>query len=454
MKQAKEYLLNTLLAALVLASIALSMRIWFSADIPGTNRTKQAEVQSPPPSESSSSPEVYRPERIYVSHKDGQVAMLTSGSTPYLRLWNGVEAAILDMRAMTAPVPDETQPDPESDSITVVLPVSRTLGDWALRWKWSSIGLRSYLKVDRVTIYLDKTAMIHVAGTSGAYRVGPISESDVKMLRDLVAELEPSLFVKYRPVTLKDPAIKVAQGLLVPEISEMPAATLEVKKPNLDAERARYFPDLSVVRQIEEKDANSFTDGVRLLRILTDGRLEYSMAPPLGAPPDLTDTLGVFLEKWVGSHGGWSQDLLMSGFFQQPGRSTIMYDLRMDGVFPIESASPSAMRLEITRENGTGNLVVTQFRRMPDFVAHFGRSHTVIMTAEKALQVLAARSPLLLQSEEVREMHLAYLINQSDLANPNRDWLLEPVWVVQVGEKRAYVPAFPLSPMKPFVSGP
>ncbi|HWI63863.1 MAG TPA: hypothetical protein VNT75_18670 [Symbiobacteriaceae bacterium] len=458
MQQVKEITLNGLLAVLVVLSIVLSYRVWFPSDQGALWQTKEAQVQSsPPPADLVATPKLHRPERIYVHKAEGMMALLPAGSDAYEDVLEGVDRVLTGLQPMTGLVPPEEEVDRNGDAITLVLPIPLMLDQWAQLWKWQAGGLTNFsLKVDRLTIYLAKTPMIYFSGATGpVYRVGPLAPVDQKLLQGLVAAVEPSRFQKYRPLVWKETTAKVAAGLVVPDVTDMPEGTLTLKRPDPVVEQARYFPDLSVVRHIEEKDAISYTDGQRWLRLTAGGQTEFATVAQ-GAPPDMKQSLGA-ADPWVLTHGGWLQDLVLTDWVQQPVRSSLVFNLRLDGgAYPVESAGPSdstpgAMRLELTI-NRDQVVTVTQFRRYPEFTLQFGRRGRIpVMAPEKALQIAAAEHLSILMFEgEVREMHLAYLLWQRDKLST---WRLEPVWVINIGEKRIYVPAAPLTDMKSFIAG-
>lgn len=450
MQKIKEYILNGMLTTLVILSIVLSYQVWFPSDQGGLGPAKEAHVQSSPPSQSGDdAPDIHRPERIYLRNKDGQTALLPADSPEYLRVWKGLGGILGGLQPISGQAPED-EVDRNGEAITLILPVPLTLGQWADIWKWRSIPLPNVsLKVDRMTIYLDKAPTVYFSGATGTvFRIGPLPQTDQMLLRELLTGTDTALFSKYRPLVFKDPSVKVASGVAVPDVTEMPEGTLDVKKPDRTVEQARYFPDLSVVRHIEEKDANSYTDGQRWLRITLAGQMEFVTAPPPGASPDLGRAIDA-AKRWVLTHEGWSQDFVLSEYVQQPNRSLLVYDRRLaGGRFPVETAQ-GAMQVEMTLRDQV--LTVMQYRRYPDFVPKFTRGRISVMPPEKALQNTAAQFlSLFLFEGEVREMHLAYLIW---LPDGLITWKLEPVWVIQVGEKQVYTPASPLSTMKPVVVG-
>ncbi|HYG60651.1 MAG TPA: hypothetical protein VD902_21465 [Symbiobacteriaceae bacterium] len=455
MNRLKEYGLNGLLAILVVLSIGLSAWVWFPPGRGDQVGSKEPSVQSTPTSLQGVMPDVFRPERIYVRKANNQIALLPAGSVSYKRVWRGAQDVLIGMRAATVPSLDG-DPDPATPSITLVFPTALTIGEWADRWKWTTTGSRSFsLKVDRVTMYLDEAGPVYFTGAmSGPNRLGPMSSDELEMLKELVANIEPELFRPYRQISVKDPTIRIEPGVVVPDITDVPVASLGVRKPDNVEEVARYFPDLSVVRQIEEREARSFSDGLRVLRITSGGQLEFRIVHTLGTAPDRTKALNA-ANEWVGQNGGWPQEMVLSSFSQQPGRTTMVFDLRMDGVYPVETAT-GALGVEVTidrDEAGNARNTVTQYRRYPDLMPHFGQTKRPIISPERAVQNLLARYPSFLLFEDIREIHLAYLVRPPGKAGGGNEWVLEPAWVILVGEQPMYVPAATVSDMLPFPAG-
>jgi regulatory protein YycH of two-component signal transduction system YycFG len=455
MERLKEAVLNGLLAVLVIVSIVLSAQAWFPSERVGGLFTKGPSIQASPPSQEVIMPDVFRPERIYVRQANNAIALLPAGSVPYKRMWREVQDLLIGMNAVTAPSQlDEGATEEPADMITLVMPLSLTVQQWAEQWHWDQTGLRNFsLKADRITLQLGKTPVIRLAGPTGSvYRVSPLTQISFAGIKDIVAGLDPAQFSLYRPLSLKNPSLRIAPGLLVPDVTQMPLASLLAKQPDHTVEEARYFPDLSVVRQIDEKDARSFTDGQRLLRITAGGEIEYLVAHTPGIAPELSKAEAA-VSEWVGNHGGWPQELVLSSYSSQPGKTVLRFDQRMDGPFPIESAD-GALRIELTTSREPGEdpyTTVTHFKRAPEFTSAFSSSKEPIITPEKALQQLAGKFAPLLLFDEVREMHAAYLINYSDKVGEG--WRLEPVWVVEIGENRVYMPAVEKSDLQPFVFG-
>lgn len=459
MGQTRETLLNGLLAAMVVLSVALSAQVWFP-DQPVQGGTKQPSVQISPPSQEGTMPKTFRPERIYVRQPSGRIALLPAGSVAYKQVWWGMESILTGMSALPAPPQTEEELDPGSEVVTLILPMPLTMEQWAQQFKWNTAGLRTFsMKVDRITLRLGPSAILYLTGPAGGmYRIGPVAASELLALKEVLAGLNAQQFMAFRPLQLKDSLVRVAAGLQVPDITGMPSGSLEVHKPDNAEEEARFLPDLTVVRRIDEKDARSFTDGLRLLRITRAGQLEYLSVQVGGSPiaPDMQRALRT-AEDWVSAHGGWPQELIMRGVVQQPGSTSLIFDLRMDGVFPVETAG-GALRVNVTSyrdSSGLQHSAVTQFRRLPDFAPFFGRARRPVITPERAVQLAAEKFAALLYNEELREVHPAYLVRWTTQAGG--DWALEPVWVLHAGEETIYVQAavtLDSEPFEPFMARP
>ncbi|HEY3365322.1 MAG TPA: hypothetical protein VGK74_09755 [Symbiobacteriaceae bacterium] len=461
-----ETTLNTLLAVLVLTSLALSSIIWFPPEQWKTARLAEPQVNSGPVAGGGTMPDILRPERIYLQTKGNKVALLSPGSPEYSQLWRSVRDVLSDIRpAMLSAQVTEGEAVPgeavqgeavQGDSITLVLPLAQELRDWADYWGWGSLGvLNPRSMVDRLTLFLGPKPALSLTGPTGReYRIGPLPEREQKRLQDIVARMDVGLFARYRPLKLpKDSPTRIQTGILVPEVTTMKSARIELRKPDQNMEEARYFPDLSVVRKIDERDAQSFTDGQRLLKFSKSGVLEFWSVPPPGFPPDLARARNA-TKDWVDTHGGWPHELVLTRFRQQTGKSTMVFEIRSNGPFPVESADGAA-QVEVVsadRNDPVGDRV-TRFRRFPDITAIVFMEAVPavpLISPEQALQTAAQELPDVMQ-DLVRELHLAYLVESSG-RELELGWSLEPVWVIQMGDLPVYVPADPRSGKKPRVA--
>lgn len=454
MTRLREFGLNSLLAVLVLLSVVLSARVWFPPDQISLFRTNQAQVQPTPPSMGDPMPEVLRPERILVRLPDGRAAQLLPGSDEFSRAWEMAKERLTGLRPLATPVLDQSPEPAELEAITLMLPLARAMVDWAHDWNWSTEGLNTVsLEVDRVQFRLSPDPAIYLSGPGGeTYRLDNIAPADEVLLRNLIGRIDPQAFLNYRPLEPVDPALRLRPGILVPEVAAMRTTSVHARMPEFSAEEARYFPDLSVVRQITEQDARSFTDGQRLLRLAASGILEYRTAQLEGSAPDY-ERASDWTREWVGARGGWPQELVLSWYLKRPHKTILIYELRRGGPFPVETAG-GALWVEVTTGPENSNTErITYVKRYPVLTILFDRTTRSIISPEEALDTALDQFPQLLLWEEVRGMHLAYLARTT--GDPAQgEWILDPSWVVQVGEDRLYIPAVPGSASQPTMARP
>lgn len=431
----KDHILNGLLTILVASSVALSAQVWFPSGPQGLPGAKEAQVQSPPPEVDRRMPDVFRPERIVVTRTDGQQAVFQSGTVLHGSLWRLTEGLLSDIRpGYTPPRSDEAETEAaESESVTLFLPVPLRLVEWADQWRWSLFGLTNQLShIDRVTFVLGKGAGIYLSGPDGVtHQMGPFATTDQRILQEWIKELDAGLFGKHRPLDTKNLSVRLQPGLTVRELVGMPMATVRARKPDQTAEVTRFFPDMSVVRQIDEQDAKSFTDGQRLLRFTTAGVVEFKTVYPTGVTPEFSRGLQV-AQEWVATHGGWPQEVILERFTQEPGTLSLRFELRTSGPFPVETGT-GALVVDLTADR------VSYLRRFPEFTELvFTREQRMVITPEEALRAAAEQAPLALLNE-VRDLYPAYLLHQGRQGEP--EWALEPVWVIRAGSAKLFVSA-------------
>lgn len=439
MGKLKDRLLNGLLALMVIISVALSAQVWFPSEAYWELPTSgEAQVQPAPPVVARNNPEIFKPERILVRRQDGQAAILQSGSVAHTKAWEVAQSTLTRIRptlVSVASVTPEHGTAVEGEWVVVYLPIALRLGEWAERWTWNTLGpANQSVLIDRVTFHVGKEPGILLTGpTGGTYRLASFPQIDQERFRDFISQqIDPWEFFKPKQLAVQDLPARVTPDLLVPDVKSMPDARVRAHKPWVDAEKARFFPDLSVVRVIDEKDAKSFTDGQRLLRLAASGLLEFRTVGTQGQPLTLGRAMTV-AQDWVGTHGGWSQDLVMSKHVQEPGNTSLLFDMRALGPYPIESDS-GAMQVDFSGER------VIYLKRFPDFTEIvFGRLQVPIISPEEALKVAIEDDPLPF-FKAVRDIHPAYRIRPGQ-GSGESEWLLEPVWVIQTTTSRIYVPA-------------
>lgn len=435
----KDVLLDGLLAGLVMSSLVLSWLIWYRPDqfqVPIT--TAVPSVQPQPVASERQMPDIYRPEMILIRKEGNHLAPLHTGSLAYKQLWPQLRGMLSGLKATGGAFQVDQVPErlTQAEWVQFRLPTPLLLSQWADLWLWNMPTLRNgAMRIDRVTMYLGEPGAVYLSGPVGTtLYLADLSEERRNEMLGIINSLDPTLFMEYRPLETKDVSARVLPDLLVPVQGSMPAAQVRMEELKEQDEEARYFPDLSVVRQLDQRGARSLTDGQRILTLTASGVLEFRTVDPKSpsTAPDMHRAIGL-AQEWVGARGGWSQELVLRRYMQQPGRARLEFDFRSGGPFPVESVGP-AMQLHVTSQR------VFFFSRQPSFVElRFSREQLPILTPESAVKRAVDEEPLLL-TEPIRAMHLAYMA----MPNPQEGavgWVLEPAWVIQAAESRIYVPA-------------
>lgn len=437
MHSLKERLLDGLVFLFVIISILLSSRIWFPAD-PGIRAAaKEARVEAQPAGVDRRMPDLFRPERILVKRRDGAVAVLQMGTGPYNQAWALSQSVLTRLRpAVTlAASPESDEEAVQTDAITLLLPAPLRLSEWSEHWNWNSFGFSNLaLRMDRVTFETGKRQGVYMAGPlAGAYRASPLTESEIEAVSGLVNAMDKSLFFSPRRLNIGDLSVRALRDVWVPNAQTMPLGGVRPQKPIQTVEEARFFPDLSVVREIQEQGATSFTDGQRLLRLAGDGILEYRTADIRGYAPELFRGIA-YLQEWVAQHGGWPQDLVLTRFAQDSGKARFQFDLRMQGPYPVETVG-GALLIDLISVDR-----VTYLKRFPDFVSvTFTKAQVSIISPEEALKSAIDPVPAFL-FEPIRHVEPVFLLQLQGVTG-QFEWSLEPAWLFLVGDGRVYVPA-------------
>lgn len=448
MRQRRDTFLNGLLACLVVSSLLLSIRLFFPPDEVPLLGDGGGSVEAPLPEWQAQMPDVYRPERIYVQPEPGQAALVALGSEAYESLWPALQAVLSGMQ------PDWSHPSETEravvPSITLALPAPFTAAEWSEVWGWDPPAVAvSSMKIDRVRFDLGTSGAILLAGPAGtAYPIGTLAPEQLTDLQALVGQLPPDLLVEQRPLESANGEYRVLPGLTVPNLSTVPWARVSVLSPDLRREGSRYFPDPSVARQIDEKEAQSLTDGQRLLRAASSGVLEYRTTGSAGSAPDLAKAQDL-VGPWVGTRGGWPSEIVLTGYWQQQGATTLQYEVRLPGPLPVETAG-GALEIQLTAGSRAGQPdTVVAMRRYPQLLPAFDTKVALpVILPEEALAAAEKNFPSALLFETVRDLYLAYLVLPGSQPG-DVGWQIEPVWVIQAGESRLYIPALTDAHLQP-----
>jgi hypothetical protein len=424
-----DAVLDGLLALMVITSLLLSAKLWFPS-LPAVGAPEGTLVQTVPPASYAAMPVIYRPDRILLRRSDGQSALLMSSSDSYERIRSLVVSLVNDL---TEPVwvGEAQQPSTEGDQITLYLPYPLTFGQLSDEWAWDGLaGRGASFRVDQILVQLDESGWVWLMGPGGGhYRLGPLPAADRQELRAALRAVDASIFRPYR--LLKEvQGISIRGPLWVPTTDRVPEMTLVTMNPERAVEEARFFPDPSVVRQMDEEGAVNLTDGQRLLRLTEMGVLEFVLARQ-GHTGERTERPLEVIRHWVGENGGWPRDVVLTRVVTQGSRTLYQFDLRLVGPYPVES-SGGALQVQLSDNQ------VISFRRYPSVAGlNSARSDSAIISPETALSYAVNQVPMM-QFSPVRDAYLSYQIRPDEAGNT---WEVEPTWVFRSGDGRIYVPA-------------
>jgi len=434
-----------LLAASVVTSLALSVHVWYpTQELFGQSTTEPSLQRQPPPSVREM-PEVFRPERILIRTDAGDQAQVHAGSTAYAPLWRLIRETITGLEVsggayLVDALPEQAAIAPQ---IQLHLPIALMVSQWADLWNWDAPVLRNgAIWVDRLTIALGDPGAVYLSGPLGYHLyLADLRPEQGPALRNQLQRLDPGLFQAFRALDLADLGLTALPDVQVPVVDLVPPAQVAVALPEQRDEEARYFPDLSVVRQIDERDARSLTDGLRLLRITRTGILQYRTADAAAASatPEMERALEL-AQQWVGSRGGWPQDLVLRRYVHEPGRGRLEFAVQTGGPYPVESL-PGAVQVHVSAAQR-----VVYFEKAPTVVnVTFNGQPQPVIAPEEALRQALVDEPSL-TTEPIRAMYLAYMLHVFPAGSGQ--WVAEPTWVVQVADRRVYVPAVARPPVR------
>lgn len=425
----RETFWDGVLATMVIISLVLSAKLWFPAAGSESTDGKGASIQEIPPSSYAAMPVIHRPERILVRRADGQMALFMTSSTSYEALRLLVGRIINDLTEPTWVAEPPAMTD--GSFITLYMPFPLTFDQIAEEMAWDALkGRGNGFKVDQITVSLNEGGVTWLLGpAAGGYRLDAMAAADLQELTTALNDLKETELKPYRLLT--DVTGFALRGpIWVPDVAAIQELRAVVTTPARAEVEARFFPDLSVVRQIDEQGAVSLTDGQRLLRISDEGILDFNLAQgsrETGTPVAQMEVI----RRWVEENGGWPRDVVQTRVATQDGRTIYQFDLRLVASYPVES-SGGALQIQLT-----GNQVLA-FRRYPDMAGiQPGPNQLPILTPEQALQVAAIEQPLV-SLTPVRDAYLSYQMKPGDTLNP---WVVEPTWVFRMGEARVLVPA-------------
>ncbi len=410
----KDSVLGWVLMLLVGISLFLSYAIW--SKVPGELSAVQKEQKGAAIDLVS----VISPQKILVHMGNSTHTVLNSSNYFYDKVWKLSRKVLIDK--WTAAKPEQAEINPEfvqkKKSIEVVFstPLPTSLLRQILNIESSDVmslegrQLVSYLLVE------DKEILVYLKDIDDKYyKIG--STSDTGEILSVINEIQESKPLLYANLPSTNKNIKISKGIFVSlEEYELPVYAVKRDKNSKDRLAAKFFPDFSVTRKIQEKDgAVIYTDGQRGLRIYQDGALEFSF--PGVKNPKKTSTLYNALNvavDFINTHGGWPRDTYLCSYdttieSQNITSYTLKFQSRINGIPLISGDDYLVVSVE-------GNQVKRFYRK--DVSESKQISSRILLNPIQALDAAVAVKNV----KNVDDIYPAYYYD---------DDIIKPVWVVK-----------------------
>lgn len=450
----REVLLNGLLALQVLASVILTGVLMYRPALAIQPADPPLAASLQPALAPETPPDLTLPRAVWVHQGGGRYLAAGPAEPLYQRAWRQMRPVLA--RLMARPLIAETPSPLELAQAATMpllgadLPAALPAGDWARLWdaagnggfvgpgRGSPAAGREGL-VDRVVFRLAPPGEVYLLGTRGAARLH-LAEADRAELADLVRSVDPQAYPAMR--LLAGPGAdtapfapeerdsggltEFAPWILVPDGPVSAATTLLLpQRKEAQAYLHRFFPDVSVVRQIQEQDGSvAYTDGQRGMRLYANGALEY-FEPREGTDPsgpDLFRALQV-AQEFISARRLWPPGATLAAYARLGQEARLTFGVRGPALLWVSPRPPLEVRV-------AGNRVV-YFYRGPDFEVRASAGNDRLITAEEALnQVKLAAAGRTLR---VRSLFLAHRPEPAGLP------VLIPVWVVGLQDGDMYV---------------
>lgn len=352
-----DTLQNLILAALTVTSVTLSGVLWFTPTVPFAGPREQLRVTNPPPRSAVADvgpAELLAPTRFILHDKGGmQWPAVPNGSLydrtilllqPILSRLAGANAVAL----LPRPRAELDEAMRRGPGLSIALPVPLALSVWAEVWEAPKVSRElGTPAVDFLYLYLGDNPAVYYAGPHGIYR-GPALEQDDRQRLEMLVQGSRGTVPWHQPFP-DDFVVRAEPGVSIPQRPQ-PASLLLLRSRRVEPAHflAGLFRDLSVVREIEERDgAVVYTDGQNSLRIQRSGALEY-VAPDAGqaARLEVLPALRLAL-AFVSDHGGIPPSLSVTAVKADGER--IRFDFGFRGELPLLVAQPF-VRVEVAGE--------------------------------------------------------------------------------------------------------
>ncbi|MCG0276178.1 MAG: two-component system activity regulator YycH [Thermosediminibacteraceae bacterium] len=237
--------------------------------------------------------------------------------------------------------------------------------------------------------------------------------SELRQLLEQVVAENPRLYTYLPPAKIN---VRFEEGIYVPvsdDENDLFIFTFKREKKLGQSGIAKFFPDFSITRRIEEKDgAVIYTDGNRGLRIYPDGALEYSRPVPSDSKLKLSFYEALSLAvNFINTHGGWPGEAYLSSYKTSKAQGTVYtfnFGVRVRGL-PLLGQNYITVTVE-------GNQVSRYYRKIV-------REDRILEKIQPISPIQALDAAIATGNlKEVKSLDLAYVIFENTLS---------PVWAVK-----------------------
>lgn len=330
----RELAENLVLGFLVILSIGLSIRIWLGTAQPRISYSESAVYHAiSNVGERHYLSEMLMPNRIIVHLGNDRHTLFLPGFSGYERMWSVATKSLgeIDPVRLASPSLRPAQMGAigalrKLTGVELVLSPTVPFGVWLEAMSivpasaspdrgnpTMELGM-GQLRVDRIAVFWDGDlkGFVRQANTGEYFELA--FKSSTRKPEEIV-ELSSSVIPGYVELTEAD-GVPVRDGIFVPKRAPYIAA-VEVKPQMVEPDRiaAEFFPDLTVIRRVEERDGCTvFTDGRGWLRVFGDGSLEFTHSERLEtsvADMGVLKALSSAVE-FIRFHGGWPDGAYLS----------------------------------------------------------------------------------------------------------------------------------------------
>lgn len=428
-----ERIKTWVLIALAMMSVYLTAKIWFIMPTPGQV------TETPGDSGINQNANIIgslAPEKIIIDFGNGSYTLLLPGSGDYSDIWAAGQDALVQAAAK-APGADSGGRKPGDGPLVEMVfktPVDTDL--WCKLFDGKSRSGDGGFLVKSILLDVEH-GLVFLQDPDGKTSAATVDFSGYDSEK-LFKALESGDYTVYRRLSDVTAGLPADEKVFVP-VGDVNVPRVIIRQEGTPPEKfaRKFFPDMSIVRKIEEKDgATIYTDGRSGLRIYKDGAVEYTHTspPPGGNGTELFESMSIS-DMFISTHGGWPPEIYLDGIKagtnSGPEGLTFIYNCRFFGI-PVIGAK-NAVEISVN-----GGMVVSYYKNFSCTIQQTGEQIPIIDAASAVEAVMESYDVLMPQNDrdrKISDMYIAYYLSGNDLGEPL------PVWVVQLGSVTVFVNA-------------